>query len=240
MLWVKVWKKPLLPGRYRSPLVRQMEVIRSGGSLRFSKMNTPATGSAIQSNTRSRVALISKLLSLDQTVTRDNSWNATVSSSYQSGFIGRNRGVVHSQIGCTHFKSSKKFLRLFEFFRIFWIFRIFRIFWIFSDFFGYLIFFGFFKKNFRIFWIFGIFRDFLDFFGFFLLLEFFGIFKKKFRIFCILSDFFGFLDFFGCFKFFPDFWDSFGFFEILCFFFGFFLFFPDFFGCTRILWVKRI
>ena len=183
MLWVKVWKKPLLPGRYRSPLVRQMEVIRSGGSLRFSKMNTPATGSAIQSNTRSRVALISKLLSLDQTVTRDNSWNATVSSSYQSGFIGRNRGVVHSQIGCMDFKSSNKILGLFEFFRIFFFI------WDFFGFFGFSGFFGFFR-------ILSVTWFFLDFF--FNFSEFFG-FSGFFGIFWIFSVFFLLLEFFWIF-----------------------------------------
>ena len=41
------------------------------------------------------------------------------------------RGVVHSQIECTDFKSSKKSLNLLDFLGFFGIFRIF---WIFSGF----------------------------------------------------------------------------------------------------------
>ena len=72
------------------------------------------------------------------------------------------RGVVHSQIGCTDFKSSKKSLDFSDFFWIFRIFsdfsdfldffRIFRIFWIFRIFFGFFGFFSDFLDFFRIFW----------------------------------------------------------------------------------------
>ena len=47
--------------------------------------------------------------------------------------IKRDRGVVHSQIGYTDFKSSKKFL---DFFRIFGFFEFFGFFGFFSGFFG--------------------------------------------------------------------------------------------------------
>ena len=55
------------------------------------------------------------------------------------------RGVVHSQIGCTDFKSSEKFLDFF-----FYFFGFFRIFWIFSDFLDFLDFLDIFdfSKNF--------------------------------------------------------------------------------------------
>ena len=58
------------------------------------------------------------------------------------------RGVVHSQIGCTDFKSEKT-LDLLDFFQIFSgfldFFRIFQIFRIFSDFSDFFRFFGFFR-----------------------------------------------------------------------------------------------
>ena len=47
----------------------------------------------------------------------------------------KNRGVVHSQIRCTDFKSSKKSLNLLNFFHIFYIFSDFRFFSDFSGFF---------------------------------------------------------------------------------------------------------
>ena len=67
------------------------------------------------------------------------------------------RGLVHSQIRCTVFKSSKKSVVLLNFFRFSGFFRIlncFRIFLIFSGFFGF-------------FRIFLFFPDFFGFFGFF-------------------------------------------------------------------------
>ena len=63
-------------------------------------------------------------------------------------------GVVHSQIRCADFKSSKKFLDLLDFFRFFRFFSdFFRFFRFFSDFLN----FGDFSKFFRIisefFWV---------------------------------------------------------------------------------------
>ena len=52
----------------------------------------------------------------------------------KKGFKHRNRGVVHSQIRCTDFKSSKKFLDFFGIFGIFRFFRNFSIFFSFLDF----------------------------------------------------------------------------------------------------------
>ena len=106
------------------------------------------------------------------------------------------RGVVHSQIRCTDFKSSKNiwiFLIFSDFFGFFFIFfyffLFFRIFFIFSDFFYFFRIFLFF----RIFSIFSIFSDFFEFFGFFRIFRIiFGFFRFA-RIFRI---FFGFFDFF--------------------------------------------
>ena len=84
------------------------------------------------------------------------------------------RGVGHSQIRCTEFKSLKKFLGFNGFFQIFWVFRIF------SDFFNFFRFFGFY-------WVFRYFSDFSNFFRFF---EFFWIFSEFFRFFQIFPDLF--------------------------------------------------
>ena len=88
---------------------------------------------------------------------------------FQQKSFGVPRGVVHSQIGCTDFKSSKKSLDFSDFF---WIFRIFSDF---SDFLDFFRIFRIFWIFFRIFWIFriffgffGFFSDFLDFFRIFL------------------------------------------------------------------------
>ncbi len=86
-------------------------------------------------------------------------WIIHLGSLDSTTWLGQKRGVVHSQKGCTDFKSSNK---IFGFFPGFWgFFRIFSeknlwIFWgDFSDF-------SWFSWFFRI-W--GIFRIFLDFFG---------------------------------------------------------------------------
>ena len=106
------------------------------------------------------------------------------------------REVVHSQIECTDFKSSKKSLNLLDFLGFFGIFRIF---WIFS---GFSVFFRIFLseqplsgfKSSKNPWIYLIISDFSDFFGFF----------RYFRNFWIFGIFSGFSDFF---EFFPDFFE---------------------------------
>ena len=93
--------------------------------------------------------------------------------------FGKTRGVVHSQIGCTYFKFSKKILGFFGFFGFFF------------GFFGFFGLFGFFEGVREFFW------DFLDFFGF---SDFFGfnVFFGFFVFFRIFVDFFGFFSgFFG-------------------------------------------
>ena len=71
----------------------------------------------------------------------------------------KSRGVVHSQIGCTDFKSSRESLNFSDFFLDFSDFSDF------LDFFGIFLFFSDFLDFFRIFWIFS---DFSDFFRIFL------------------------------------------------------------------------
>ena len=79
--------------------------------------------------------------------------------------VDRCRGVVHSQITCADFESSKKSLDLLDFFRFFRFFGFFPIFQIFRFF-----------RIFRIFRFFRIFSDFSNFFGIFRFFRFFGFF----------------------------------------------------------------
>ena len=76
------------------------------------------------------------------------------------------RGVLHSQIGCTDFKSSKKSLDLLDFFSFSDLFGFYLILLEFIDFAGYFGFLNFFRI-FRIFKFFPDISDFLDFFRIF-------------------------------------------------------------------------